>query len=442
MANNLDAYVPEWWANETLAILREKMVVCNLVHRDFEPMFAQYGDTVNTRRPSEMKAIRKHKTTALLIQDATATNVPVVLDQHVHVAFNIHDLEQSFAFKALTTEYLDPAGLALARYADRVVLGQSARWIENALMVGDNTKGSYDNLVDANTYMTGNKAYEEGRNMIVAPKMKGKLLKNKELFPVQNIGTDDLVRRGMLGRLSDFDLYTCQNQMDTQLTTIAGKTGATTASSASAQGTFVVNLTANAGVTLAAGQSLIISGSPYIISSVSTLAITLTTALREPVLSGAVIWVLARARVTNVYPVGHMEEIAFTSGAGILDVGIGSIVRIGTKCYTIIETSQTVGSWYLDRALEDATTSAMDVTVFQGVQINFGFHRNALTTAIRPLAPVSSQMGVRSAVASFDGLTVRATMGYNMSTQNTQVTLDFLMGVKVLDLNLGVALTS
>jgi hypothetical protein len=60
-----------------------------------------------------------------------------------------------------------------------------------------------------------------------------------------------------------------------------------------------------------------------------------------------------------------------------------------------------------------------------------------MTAAIRPLAPVPAGRGVQSAVASFNGLTVRATMGYNMTKQQTQVTLDFLMGTKVLDNNLG-----
>jgi hypothetical protein len=32
-ANDIQALIPELWANESLAILRENMVVANLVHR-------------------------------------------------------------------------------------------------------------------------------------------------------------------------------------------------------------------------------------------------------------------------------------------------------------------------------------------------------------------------------------------------------------------------
>lgn len=31
--NDVDAYVPEFWANESLAILEESMVMAQLVHR-------------------------------------------------------------------------------------------------------------------------------------------------------------------------------------------------------------------------------------------------------------------------------------------------------------------------------------------------------------------------------------------------------------------------
>ena len=79
--NNLDAYIPELWAQEGLAILEENMVMANLVHRDFENEIAKFGDVVNTRKPGEFKIRRKTDGTTLTQQDATATNVPVPLDQ-------------------------------------------------------------------------------------------------------------------------------------------------------------------------------------------------------------------------------------------------------------------------------------------------------------------------------------------------------------------------
>ena len=97
--NNLDAYIPELWAQEGLAILEENMVMANLVHRDFENEIAKFGDVVNTRKPGEFRIRRKTDGTTLVQQDATATNVPVPLDQWFYESFVIRDGEGSKSFQ-------------------------------------------------------------------------------------------------------------------------------------------------------------------------------------------------------------------------------------------------------------------------------------------------------------------------------------------------------
>lgn len=50
-SNSIDPLIPELWAQESIAILEENMVAPLLVHRDFEPVVASFGDTVHTRKP-------------------------------------------------------------------------------------------------------------------------------------------------------------------------------------------------------------------------------------------------------------------------------------------------------------------------------------------------------------------------------------------------------
>ena len=79
--NDLDAFIPELWADEGLHMLEDNLVMANMVHRDFENQIAKFGDVVNTRRPGEFKIRRKKDGTTLVQQDAMATNVQVPLDQ-------------------------------------------------------------------------------------------------------------------------------------------------------------------------------------------------------------------------------------------------------------------------------------------------------------------------------------------------------------------------
>ena len=46
-ANDNDAWVPELWANESLAILDESLVMSSLVHRDFSNQVAQFSPVTN-----------------------------------------------------------------------------------------------------------------------------------------------------------------------------------------------------------------------------------------------------------------------------------------------------------------------------------------------------------------------------------------------------------
>ncbi len=436
MANALDAYVPEWWANGTLAILYENMVALGLVNRDYEDQFQQYGDIVNTRRPTEFHAVRKAKASPITTQNAQATNIQIPLDQHIHTSFNINDIEASYSFKDLMREFISPAGMALARAADRVVLGQAARWIEDARMVGGRRLDPYDSLIDGSTLLSNQKAPDEGRNVIMSPSSQGKLLKNRDIFPVVPI-SKEFIRKGYLGPIANFETYKAQNVMDVTLPDISGIVSSGELSAAS-KGATVLNMSTVAATPAAAvGQSIIIDGAPYIITAAATPAITVSPGLINDIPAATPFHLIVKAKIGANYATGWVEEMLFLTGAGIYTISVGVMLKIGSVYYTVIDSGIAAGTWLLDRPLESAVSTNDLVNAFAGIQTNFAFCRNALTAAIRPLAPVPPGMGARSGYSSWGGLTVRATLSYDSTYQNTKVTLDFLMGVKVLDLNQG-----
>ena len=119
-----DAFIPELWANEGLAILEENMVMANLVSRDFEPNVANYGDVVNTRRPGTFSVTRKADGDTLVPETASATNVPVRLDQWFYKNFVIKDGEASLSFQDLVDVYLLPSMQVIARSVDRAIMGR------------------------------------------------------------------------------------------------------------------------------------------------------------------------------------------------------------------------------------------------------------------------------------------------------------------------------
>jgi hypothetical protein len=453
MANDFSPFVPQWWANETLAILEENMVALGLVHRDFEPMFNMYGDIVNTRRPSEFKAIRKVKTDNITVQDATATNVQVTLDQHIHVSFQVNDLDQRSSMVDLIATYVKPAGLALARAADRVVLGQYPRFLPNTVgkLQGGSAGGGYmlQNLARLKTKLDQQKAYEEGRNLIMTPLTESYYLGDPAAYRVNEAGSNAERVSGSIGRLMGLQTYGAQNMADVLLNP-TGVTKSVLASGASLVGSTSVPTDGWAsGTDIVAGDWVLINGQPNRVESVAgtyssgatVMTLTVKYGLANGVADNDTIVAYKPVLVNNAsgYASGWNKGIEFDGTGSGYEPQVGEAVQIGSYVYTVID-KPTATSLLLDRSLQETIADNAKIQPLPHGSYNFAFHRNALTVAVRPLAPVPAGTGARSATVNYNDLTVRATMGYDMTSQNMIVTLDFLMGVQVLDTNLGALL--
>jgi hypothetical protein len=448
-ANSVDAYVPEFWANESLAILEENMVMANLVHRDFEPIIQSFGDVVNTRRPGEFVATRKTPTDDVTVQDATATNIPVPLDQMVHVSFLIRDGEESKSFKSLVDEYMFPAMLAQARFVDQILLGQVYQYLAY-------TYGALGALSSSNAvqYMTGvrnkmniNKAYVDGRNLVLSPNSETAFLQNAQFTDANRVGDDGTaLREASLGRKLGFDIFMCQNQPSVSVgnSTLAGAINGGNV----AAGSTVLTVNGFTGA-VTTGNWLTIAGSmtPYRITAHSetlgnTVSITISPPLRSLIVTADVVTTYTNGKVNqSVSPAGYAADWskAIIYDTFTVDPQVGQLVAFGTETevYSIIQVDASAKTIVLDRPLVLVQADNANINIGPPGDYNFAFHRNALALVCRPLAAPREGIGARSAVINAGGLSMRATITYNGTKQGTLVTLDMLLGVAVLDPKLG-----
>jgi hypothetical protein len=147
------------------------------------------------------------------------------------------------------------------------------------------------------------------------------------------------------------------------------------------------------------------------------------------------------------YAVGYSKGLVLENYTATKPPVAGQLLAFGTgvtrQVYTIIE-AYTDGSdytVYLDRPLAIGVTTGAD-TAFPGPSgaINLAFHKNALALVTRPLALPNTALGVRSSVGVYNDVAMRVSMQYDLTAQGTQVTLDLLCGVAMLDENLGCVL--
>lgn len=435
MANTFDPYVPQWWAATTLALLNESLVAMPLVNTDYGAEFARGGQVINTRRPSKLTAQRKDMTDSLTKSDLSATNVAIPLNQHVYQNFGVYDLEQQRSMTDLINEYIQPAAFGLAKMADAVVLSQMFRSILTNNVTGTPSQKTYENFVDARTKMDTNLAYADGRNLILSPSIENKLLKDQVLYKVNESGSNSALRAGEVGELAGFSLFKTQNLNSPTLSTGASHVQTITVTATALAGSSTLVFT-NPTVNIVAGDWLLVDGRPYKVLSF-TGTTTLTATLDRPLEYGATVsskvYNVLKKTTTTAYAAGWQKPLVLT-GSG--SYAVGDIVDIGGFLYGVIGVPA-ANTVLLDRPLEAAVTSGGDVKGIPANQYGFAFHRDYMTVVARPLAPTDEKLGIRSAVVTAEnGLSVRAQMWYNGSTQETQVSLDFLMGVQVLDSNL------
>jgi hypothetical protein len=448
-ANSLDALIPELWAQESLVILEENMVAGNLVHRDFENHIAAFGDIVNTRRPSEYEGKRKTPTDDITIQDSTATNVAVPLNQHVHVSFIINDEEQSKAFKDLVGMYLAPAMLAQARFIDKIVLGQVHQFLANGYggLGSLSSSNSRARILGVRNVMNKNKAHAENRNLIWTPDGETEVLNTDLFISAEQVGDNGTaLREASIGRKLGFNHFMCQNMSSVDSTIADVVTGAVNQAAGEGKGQTAITVDGFSAA-IAANTWVQIGGYPYrVVSTTGGATPTVITIGSPGLLAGvaddAVVTVYDPGAVNLAagYAAGYAKTIAFDGMTNIPQVG--QAVSFGTDptspVYTVIAATSTTIT--LDRPLEAAVADDAALNVGPAGNYNFAFHRNALALVVRPLAAPLAGAGALSSVVSHNGLSMRATIAYNHMKQGHVVTLDMLCGVKVLDTDLGAVL--
>jgi len=454
-ANDLDAYIPELWANESVAILVENMVIANLIHRDFSPLIANFGDIVHTRKPAEFTAVRKTNADNVTIQDASATDIQVPLDQHFHTSFKIKDGEESKSFKQLSDEYLRPAVLSLATAIDKVLLGESHSFLANGEgiasgLTSSNIKAA---IIDTRKRMNINKAYEGARNLILTPNTEAEALKLDLFISADKIGDEGTaMREASLGRKLGFDMFMCQNSPSTIGIPVTSTSVLVDLAAGYAKGSTTIHVD-GAGSALKVGMWFSVGGALHEITSLGTLAtqdidVTFTPPLRAAVADDDVVTVgdVGLVNLTAGYAAGYSKEIVVDGITG--EIPVGTLVKFATPgtpeviksgVYSVIAAtltgSDTTGIT-LNKPLAVALANNDEINFSPPAEHNFAFHKNALALVSRPLAPAPRGLAI-SSTASMGGVGIRVTITYDGVGQGVLVTVDLLCGLKMLDVNLG-----
>lgn len=436
-----DALIPEIWAAEGLRVLYANSVMLPLVHTDFKNEIQKFGDIVNTRRPDTMTAGRKVDGDTITFGRPTTTNIPIKLNQHIYQSFVIYDGEESKAFKDLVEEYLEPAVESIVELIDQVLLMQGHQFWWNGNIAGSlGTAADEDTVIAADKVLNDNKVKGSNRYFVVDSKMQADLLSVAQFVEADKVGdAGTALRTGSLGSYYGFSFVMSHNA-PTIATGNTTKTNAVKNASGYSAGDTSIEI--DGAGTPAVGEFCTIVGDmvPHLITGYSSNTLTIYPALQSAVADDAVVTTYTAGAINygSGYDADYTKEMV-VNGFSVTPQ-TGQLCAIGASAstdpiYGIVGSPDTTGI-YVDRGLDSAVSNSDTVGIGPSGSYAFAFHKNAIGFITRPLAAPRGK-NVDSAVMNYKGLGLRVTMGYDMDTQGTKVTIDVLAGVKTLNADMG-----
>jgi hypothetical protein len=129
---NLANAIVKLVAADALPALMGNMVMGNLVNRDYEPVLANAGDTVNIPIPPVLVANNIAEGGTVSPQNPSLGNAQIVLNTHAEATFQIPDVTKALAFPELLKAYMQPAVIAIASKIESDLLNLYSQFTANS----------------------------------------------------------------------------------------------------------------------------------------------------------------------------------------------------------------------------------------------------------------------------------------------------------------------
>ncbi len=129
---NVASAIVKLVAADALPALVGNLVMGNLVNRDYEPVLAQAGDTVNVPIPPTLVANNIAEGGSVQTQNPNLGNAQIVLNTHAEATFQIPDVTRVLAVPDLLRIYMEPAVIAIAEKIETDLLNTYAGFTANS----------------------------------------------------------------------------------------------------------------------------------------------------------------------------------------------------------------------------------------------------------------------------------------------------------------------
>lgn len=200
-------------AADALPALVGNLVMGNLVNRNYEPVLAQAGDTINVPITPTLAANNIADGNAVTLQNPDLVSAQIVLDSHVEATFQVPDVTKVLAVPDLLKTYMQPAVVAIAEKIESDLLGLYAGFNANAAVGTAGTAITEEIIDQAETTLFKAKVPASAPKYLVVDSDAYSAIRQIDRFSefqtAGQAGADALIS-GSVGKIKDFLVFRSQ----------------------------------------------------------------------------------------------------------------------------------------------------------------------------------------------------------------------------------------
>lgn len=223
----ISAFIPEVWSAALLTALRKTLIYGGptVINTDYEGEISQSGDTVritSISRPTVGNYVPG--VTTIVPEQLVDGQRTLVVDQTKYWAFQVDDVNQRQAKGDVIAPATDEAGYALSDVIDQYIAGlytqAAAANVVSAVTMDLTSPTSWDAeaarayndiLIPLMVKLDEANVPRQGRYCVMPPWLHGVILRDPRFVKVNESGTEQGLRNGMVGRAAGFDVLMSNN---------------------------------------------------------------------------------------------------------------------------------------------------------------------------------------------------------------------------------------
>jgi hypothetical protein len=219
---NLANAIVKLVAADALSALVGNLVMGNLVNRDYEPVLAHSGDTINVPIPPVLVANNIAEGGTVTPQNPNLGNAQIVLNTHAEASFQLPDVTKALAYPELLKTYMQPAVVAIAERIERDLLGLYGQFTANTPVGSASTPVTEATIDAAETTLFNAKVPPSAPKYLVVHSNTYSQIRQiprfSEYYSSGEAGLKALVE-GNVGKMKDFFIFRSQFVPTTGTTT-------------------------------------------------------------------------------------------------------------------------------------------------------------------------------------------------------------------------------